>query len=461
MLFRICTTLSLSSIVLLASSLNIYSDRSFYTYKPSSKFIGFNTSLKAKDSTGSLELVRKNSCEVKDTLCSEFNDMQNLHVKLFELSNEQSILESLLKQYQPQIAIDAKSVIQTSKKIAHEMAVIENESKITAKELKHLTESFSKHTLSKEPIYYAHLPKSEVTLDIKNGLYFKSEYLLDIDNSSLQHSIILTNRSGVDIKADDVNLYATPAGYIRAPIKYYPRKIRTVNPATKRYSSRDEVMSIAAPVMAAAPVAKNSLHVSKSETRSYKIKNLTLNSDAKEKRVTVDTQKQDINLKLTWHPYISKHVYHTAIFSPKEVIESRNFKIRYKNRLIENAPIRKDAKDILVNIAVDYDVEVKRERLNEFSQDNGIFSSDRLKQDGFKLTLTNHSNRAKSIKITERIPLSTQDEITVSLDRLDLPYRYNKKSGKLSITADLKANESRTIKVSYTIRYPKDMQISY
>jgi len=44
---------------------------------------------------------------------------------------------------------------------------------------------------------------------------------------------------------------------------------------------------------------------------------------------------------------------------------------------------------------------------------------------------------------------------------LDLPYRYNKKSGKLSITADLKANESRTIKVSYTIRYPKDMQISY
>jgi hypothetical protein len=452
--------------MLVASSLDIYTDKSFYTYQPKDNFIGFNTVIKAKNSLGSLELIKKNSCSENNNLCTEHTNLQALHVRLNQLTKEQSILDTLVSQYSPDTSIDADSTIKTASKIASRMATIAQESKNLQKEIQNASSQFIKHAPSKEALFYSQKPQSEVTLTINRGLYFQSEYLLDIDSGNLEHSLLLSNRSGVDIVADEVKLFAKPAGYISAPTRFYPRKIRIAQPQAKRSAMRKEMTMMAVAEMdtvaaAPAPVANKSLHVSKTETRSYRLKNLTLPSDGKEKKIPVDIEKLHIDSYLTWHPYNSSNVYKTASFIPKQTIESRQWKVRYNQQLIENAPIRKDAKEILINVAIDYDIETKRKTIYEFSEDKGIFSSDRLKKEGFTLTLANRSKVDKKVKITERIPLSTQEEIQVSLEKLDLPYEYDKKTGKLTITASIKAGKTLTTDVIYVIRYPKETEIYY
>ncbi len=451
--------ISLSQIALLASSLDIYSDRSFYTYEPKESFIGFNTNLKAKNSEGSLELIRKNSCKTKSSLCTQYTHLQGLHVRLDRLKKEQNILDTIISQYAPDTNIDAQNTIKTASTIASRMAKIAQESQNLQKEIQNASALFSKHAPSKEPLFYADIPKSKVQLTINRGLYFHSEYLLDMDSSKLQHSLLLSNASGIDIEAEEVRLFAKPAGYISAPTQFYPRKIRIAQAQMKaKRAVRQDMMLMAA---APAPVAENSYHVKKLETRSYHLKNLILASDAKEKKLPLDSEKLTINTTLTWHPYNSNNVYKTASFTPKQTIESRQWKVRHKGQLIENAPIRKDGTKILLNVAIDYDIETKKETIHEFSQDKSIFSSARVKKEGFRLTLTNRSDKDKKVIITERIPLSIQEEIEVSLEKLDLPYKYDTKTGKLTITADIKGNTSKKMNVIYTITYPEKMKIYY
>ncbi|MEA1918751.1 MAG: DUF4139 domain-containing protein [Campylobacterota bacterium] len=456
MLLRISSLLSFSSLMLLASSLDIYSDRSFYTYQPTHTFIGFNSGVIAKNETGTLELSREVSCEHSSKLCRENAHIRSLHVKLTQGTKEQALLDKLIAQYRPESIIDADATIQTATKIASRMATLEQETQSLKKEIKKAKAQFSKHAPSQEALFYTQKPMSEVTLSIKNGLYFQSEYLLDIDKETLEHTLLLTNRSGIDIKADEIKLFAKSAGRISAPIAFYPRKIRISQPKVKRAMVQKEMAMMAN--VAAAPQA---LHVSKTATRSYRMKNVTLPSDGKQKRLPVNSEKLTISSKLTWHPYHSNYVYHTASFTPSQSIESQQWKIRRHHELIENAPIRKEGKKILANVAIEYDLETKRENITDFSEDKGIFSSDRLKKEGFKLTLTNRSNRAKSVEIIERIPLSTQEEIQVTLEKLDLAHQFDKKSGKLSMRATIEAGKSKVIEVHYAIRYPKETKIYY
>ncbi len=462
MLSKVLFSLSLTCVVLSASSLNIYSDRSFYTYEPKDTFIGFNTQISAKDSTQTLELVHKHSCESESLSCKEHTKIQDLHVKLNQLTREQSILENIVSQYQPKVVINAQEAIKTANKIASHMAKLQIETAKTENEIKSASTKFSKYALSNEAIYFSKKPESKVTLSINSGLYFKSEYVLNIDKSTLEHNILLTNRSGIDIKADEARLFAKISGRIQAPIQFYPRKIHMQLPRAKRALDADVQMmamqSAPAPVMAR---KSNALHVSKTQTRSYHIKNLSLPSDGTQKKIPVDTQNLSLNKTLTWHPYSSNYVYQNVSFTPKQTIESQSWKVLHNRELIQNAPIRRIGKKITLNVAIDYDIETKREKINEFSKDKGIFSSDRLKKEGFKLTLTNRSKVDKKVQITERIPLSTQEEIEVSLEKLHLPYNYNTKTGKLTMTADIKAGKTLNIDVIYVIRYPKETEIYY
>lgn len=460
MLLRITFALSLSSLILSASSLDIYSDKSFYTYQPKDSYIGFNTALKAKDSTRTLELIKKDTCKSSSSLCQEHNRLKALHVKLNKLNKEQAILENLVSQYRPQVAINADTAIKTATKIASRMATLQEKSQKIKKEIQYATALFSKHAPSKEALFYSQLPQSNVTLTINRGLNFQSEYLLDMDMQRIEHTLLLRNRSGINITADEVKLFAKSAGYINAPIQFYPRKIRISQPQAKRAKMRKELSMMAMNSVSAAPTA-DAIHASKTQTRSYRINNLTLPSDAKHKKIPVSTEKLQVTSVLTWNPYHSSNVYHTASFNPKQTIESHQWKVRRNQELIENAPIRKEGKKILINVAIDYDLEVKRENINEFSEDKSLFSSDRIKNEGFKLSLTNRSKVSKTVKITERIPLSTQEEIQVNLEKIDLPYDYNEKTGKLTMSVNIGAQSTKTIKIRYSIRYPKETEIFY
>ena len=123
-----------------------------------------------------------------------------------------------------------------------------------------------------------------------------------------------------------------------------------------------------------------------------------------------------------------------------------------------------------INIAQEYDIEVNKKSIPNFSQSKGFINSDTLITNGFKLTLSNLSKNHKKLKIIERIPVSTNEDIEVEFsevweiiknDRKKVAFSYDKKIGKLELFISLDSEVSRVFEYKYSIRHPKKVRIFY
>ena len=67
---------ALLAATLCASTLEVYSDRSFYEYQPLHPFLGFAKNVSAQDDHSSLSLVGLASCESESELCRVQNEIR-------------------------------------------------------------------------------------------------------------------------------------------------------------------------------------------------------------------------------------------------------------------------------------------------------------------------------------------------------------------------------------------------
>lgn len=452
-----------ATLPLFGATLDVYSDRAFYTYEPKSSYIGFAKHLDATNTLGSLTLEEREACADAAPLCKLSETLKRLHVKHASLKKEREIINTLLSKHNIEDIIDPDAAIATASKLAAKITALQQEQQHVEAEIKRLNTQLNHKATASKALHYATLPQGDVTLSIAKGLSFHSEYDLDIDHQLLKQNIVLTNRSGIDIEAKEVQLFERAAGYVQPPIIFHPRKIFLNSNERNRAVAMKAAPMMAMDAVAEAAIPPQALHVSKEESRSYRIENLTLPSNGVQKRSEVASETLEITQQLLWHPYRSNYVFESVTFEPKSPIESAALKVHYQGKTIENAPFRKEGKKVRVNAAVAYDIETARKPITEFSESKGFFGSDRLKQEGYTLTLTNRSKENKTIQIIERIPLSTQEEITVTLEQVrgDVKHTYNEKNGKLQMQVTLDAGASKEISYSYAIRYPKEVQIRY
>ncbi len=448
----------LASLPLMSATLDIYSDRAFYTYAPQNRFIGFAKNVDAQNLQGSFLLAQEGACPANDPLCKHFDAIKTLEAKLDTLNQEEHIIATLLEKQHIQSVIDADKAINVAQKLSAHLSTLHQENRKLQHQLQIKQSEFNAKTTSPAPLFFTTLPSSDVTLTLL-GIGFYSDYTLNADQSTLVQDIVLQNRSGIALDATEVRLFERQSAGISKPFLFYPRFISTYNeqPRYKAISMarNDMLMESSAPAPA--------LHVSKEASRSYRIANVNLPSDGAKKRSQVSRETLSLSQELCWHPYESDTVYNVLRFTPKAPIEASYLSLVYHGKRIEKAPFRKEKGALLVNAAIEYDLEVSRKPISEFSESKGIFGSDREKKEGYTLFMTNRSKTAKTLHITERIPLSTQEEISVALTDFkgEAQYDYDKSNGKLQINVDLKPNESKELRYVYAIRYPEKMQIRY
>lgn len=115
------------------------------------------------------------------------------------------------------------------------------------------------------------------------------------------------------------------------------------------------------------------------------------------------------------------------------------------------------ADTLLISLGRDEKINVKRVKLNDYSAKK-LLSGNIKETKAFETTIKNNKNTAIEIELLDQYPISKNSQIEVTLEDSN-GATVTEEYGKLLWRFKLQPNESRKIKLVYTIKYPKEKQI--
>lgn len=110
-----------------------------------------------------------------------------------------------------------------------------------------------------------------------------------------------------------------------------------------------------------------------------------------------------------------------------------------------------------LTLGTDKRISVKREKVIDYSSKN--FTGNNIKQEfSYKITVKNNQNKAVKLTLKDQYPRSTQKEIEVELikDKTTTWTNNKEESGVITWDETLNPGETKTYKITYTVKYPKD-----
>ncbi len=474
---KISSTLALlllGSTLSSAASLSVYQDQSQYSYKAKSTFIGLSKNVKAKCDGRSMETRFLPTCPRDKRLCKVLDALKESEFTLSKLKANSKVLASLLTLPQPK-EFDAASWIDTAKRVGEEEARLLKESKQAESVVAFKAKLLNRQVPVHAALISGHLCKGSTELTIPYGyVTFSTRYEADISKKNeikVSQYLSIVNRSGIDIKAEDAMFYYRPARqYVRA-IHFNPWLVSKHTPVRYKKSMKlsrsaaveDNMMvSMAgAPMMEPAP----KMQASYLDAREYKVTNLDLPSTGMPTDVKLNTWSAELSCALKTYPYVNAEVFEVCTFEPKYQIDANRWKITSgKMTVNEKGTGEYDEGKYRLYTQIEDDIKVVRKPIVKNERETGIFGGTERKKDGYVLSLTNKSDKSKKVTVIERIPTSTNDEITVKLLDLksDKKLHYKTlKDGKLQIEVTLAAKEHRKIEVLFEISYDKGLKIRY
>ncbi|MDY0402280.1 DUF4139 domain-containing protein [Sulfurovum sp.] len=461
----VVTTLSHSA------SLEVYRDSAVYTYMPKSLYLGMTEGVKATCNGQPLSLEQKVICHNDERLCRELNALQDTQAVLESLQSNITLLDKITGLYQP-ATLDAEMTIDAARKISSERAklVTSYERDKTAFELQ--KKAFLKQTAATTPLYYSRQCDVPTKLEFPYGsIHFNTFYEADLSPEkrvNVTQHLEVTNRSGVDIAAEDATFYFRKAEHTVRPVHFRPWIIREYQPQPPVPRTQSLMKGSGMMDRSAVGVMAESASVPTAEyldAREYRVTSLDLPSTGEPVDVRVDSWSADMECGLSVSPYASLSVYEQCTFTPEKQIENHVWKITEGEALISShafGEYRDNAYHLYTK--TDEDIKVTRKPIVRKQKDTGFFGDTVRKKDGYMLTLTNKSDKSKQLTVTERIPASESEEIKVKLLQIDadkkIDYRLLKE-GEIRMEIDLAAGEERRIEVLFEISYDKEKQISY
>lgn len=301
---------------------------------------------------------------------------------------------------------------------------------------------------------------------------FSTSYEANLNEKDITvtQKLNIVNRSGIDLEAKEAMFYYRRANpYVRA-VHFSPWVVHKYEP--RKNSMHKKAKVSAAPMMELSMVADSAAGdvmpipvVSYEDAREYKITNLSLPSTGVALDVQVQTWKSAVHCDIKAYPYVNTKAFHVCSFEPKYQIDANSWKVKSGEKVINEQAIGEYA-DGTYNLyaKLEEDIKILRTPIVKKERETGIFGEVVRKKDGFTLSVTNKSDKVKTLTLIERIPTSTTQEIKSKLlslkSKTKIDYKLLK-DGKIEIYLTLNANESRKIEVLFELLYEKDVKVSY
>jgi len=463
-------TFFLSGSLSVASSLAVFQDSTFYSFSPQNTFIGFTQGVEAKCEGTMLQVEAKSDCPKVERLCGILTSLEEKKEDLQELEANTHILNQLILLPRPS-SLDASASIGSAKKLSQELSRLGVEQKQLSEEILIAQGAFEQQAPSMQAQYISPSCAKEVELRIPYGyVTFSSEYEAKLENDkevSVTQYLQITNKSGIDIHADRALFYYRSATQTVHPIDFNPWIVSKYEPRAKAVYAE----TMAAPMVAMATEKSVSAkghpapHASYEDAREYKINTLDLPSTGVPLIVPVLSWKAPVECQIRAYPYVNTQAFQVCSFTPKYQIDTHEWKVKSNEKLINESArgeYKKDTYDLYTK--VEEDIQITRKPIVNKEGEEGIFGGTIHKKDGFTLEIVNKSDKPKTLKLIERIPSSTTEEIHSKLLSVKAETKVDYTlldEGKIEINLALAARETKKIEVLFELSYDKDVKVSY
>ena len=469
-LHKMLATLVLTGGLSYASSLAIYQDKTFYSYTPQNNFIGFSKGVKASCEGSTMPLSGMTNCPEDNRLCQELTSLKSTEEKVEAVVANTKVLAQLVSLPQP-TTFDANAWIESAKLIGKEQARLLTQEKLLREEVQIEQRRFQKQAPTKQALEIVQTCNKEIELTIPYGyVSFSTAYEADIEEEkevTVTQYLSITNRSGIDIEADSAMFYYRSANQYVYPTHVNPWIVSKYEPrpqiVAKRAKAKSARMDMA--MMAEQRVAVSAPVVSYEDAREYKIEKLVLPSTGVPLDVKVLTWKAPLSCEVRAYPYTNTKAFHVCSFEPKYQIDSNQWKVKSSNEVInENAAGEYWHGKYDLYTKVEEDIKIQRKPIVKKERETGIFGGTARKKDGFTLTLTNKSDKEKTLTLIERIPTSTTEEIKSKLLSINSEKKVNYKmlkDGQIKMKLTLAPHENKKIDILFEISHDKELKINY
>jgi len=111
-----------------------------------------------------------------------------------------------------------------------------------------------------------------------------------------------------------------------------------------------------------------------------------------------------------------------------------------------------------LSLGRDQDILVWRERNRELTRRN-ILGNRVAETQGWEIRVRNNKKYPVSLKVSDQVPISTSNEITVTPDQLSLGV-LEQETGIVTWSLNLQPAELRVLDFQFTVRYPRGMQLN-
>jgi len=467
--------LLLSSNFTFASTLAVYQDKSLYTYTQENTYLGMTRNVSAKCNGETLETFATLSCPDSQRLCKIFTAVEGAQHKVNTIQYNTETLNKLLTLAQPD-KIDASSWIDAAARIAETKATLEYKEKVAVADLKMKNTLFTKQAPSMQALTTAKVCTAPVELSLPYGyVSFSTSYeaVLEEDKEvKVTQYLSLLNRSGIDIQADEATFYYRPANQYISVVDFNPWIVSKYEPRPKRRMLKKRAMPepiMEADVMMmsgnAMPVPSRKVSASYVDAREYNIQDLVLPSTGVPLDVEVFSWTVPMDCSLKAYPYLNTNAFEVCTFTPKHQIESNRWKIKSGKTIINDRAAGRYSDDKYeLYTEKDEDIKIVRKLIVKNERETGIFGTTVRKKDGYVLTLTNKSDKNKTLTLIDRIPTSSNEAIKVKLlsvnSKKKIDYTHNKE-GKIEMHLKFTAKESKKIEVLFEIAYDKELKVRY
>ncbi len=116
------------------------------------------------------------------------------------------------------------------------------------------------------------------------------------------------------------------------------------------------------------------------------------------------------------------------------------------------------ADTMLISLGRDEQITIKRVQPKDFTGRKKVLSSSIRETYMYEIAVKNNKSIPIKLTILDQIPVSKQESIEVTLDEED-GAEYNKDFGKLKWELQIPANQSKRVRFSYSVKYPKDKPV--
>ncbi len=185
------------------------------------------------------------------------------------------------------------------------------------------------------------------------------------------------------------------------------------------------------------------------------------------KEQTIDLQIKETQAEYKYYcaPKLDSETYLLAEISNWEKLNllSGKANITYDGTYVGESYIdaRSTQEKLALTLGTDKRVAVKREKMQDFSSTK-FLGNDTKQVFTYKLTVKNNQNKPIKMTLKDQYPISTQKAIEVELLTKDTtPWTVNREDlGVISWEEELKAGETKTYQISYSVKYPKGSNLN-